>query len=826
MVEDSKATIVSVYFGELPYYFDFTKKTIQHNKGYQWIIAGDMFTELREEGNILFVPYTLSDLSRDCSRVIGADIHIKTPYKACDTKILWPEIFNKYIKSNWVGWSDLDCIFGDLDTFITKNVLTEYDVITYIAKSVYGTNIKSLHGPFTLHNKNIIGWYKDIPNLVEKLNYSETDTKNIRKSYIGLDELFFAQVIDEKQYKVYEKYKPYENRPVELPIIFNGRRRVPAQWKDGKIFVDSVNEDYNGRFPGLHSMFLHIRKDVYVDIKNCEVVPEVLHYYKIKDKHINVHTSNLNKFNFIKDVVITLKYLHKKIQGVIFSFEKEYYTTVEDVIKIFAPEINTNTNNYLKINDLNKLIPLTMVSPMLIEEMRELISNKRFPDKVYLYSNIKSDKSITHDSFNIEQLSLEDLLSVFCNSSEIISELNHERNLMVLMKPESTFIDICVNNGLYDNIFKQLLTITAKKRHLIKKQHASYNVTNTTIFSEYKSNTQPTVRSYTEEGLDYYNTSICMLYEEVVLDPRTNICLLSNKTFTPVSEVNYINTHRNNAKFWIRSEENYALKKHYILQERKKEFLELNLLNQFKTTQTTCLSVEYTYVNLLTHGSYAYGHLLDITLRLFYLPKDILNVCFLVSPYANITDFEFIIKTLSGYQDAKFKVISSSDKNNYRISKIYELNQPNGITNFNTIENYNTFINLFINQTNTTKIKYKLFLARISPLHRHIVNFNELEIELKKRGVLIMTGTESFLERVYLMGNSTHVCGYHGALFFDTCFCPTNARILEYAPQLRPAKCFLNMYKRCTEYYFKVINTSTDLNCVLDLEEILKFYNI
>lgn len=460
MVNNPKATIISVYFGNLPSFFAFTKKTILHNKDYQWIIAGDMFDEKIEEGNILFLPFTLKNLSEECSRVLNTDIEIKTPYKTCDARPLFPEIFENYIHSDWVGWGDLDCIFGDLNSFITQDVLINYDIFTYLASSVYNLEYKTPHGPFTLlNNKKIKGWYLKINDLIEKINYLDPTSKDLRASSKYLDEDEFGKIIHEEKYKVYSRHKPYPDKDIDLPVIFNGRRRVPAKWIDGKIFIDSLKEDYNGKFDDLHSLFVHIRGDVVVDIENNEVVPGALFLYK--NKNVLKISSHRNVFNFIKEVIPTLKYLYYKNKNIIFSFERQNYKNYKEAIEIVAPEIQINFDNNDKINDLTKTFPLTQIPPFIFEDIRKNIQNKNFPKENNLFLNKTLSKKPTLD---IKTLSLSDLLSIFCHSNKIISDLNLERDLIILMPDCSTYTDFNTEKtDFYLKTTKQLFSLTMKK---------------------------------------------------------------------------------------------------------------------------------------------------------------------------------------------------------------------------------------------------------------------------------------------------------------------------------------------------------------------------
>lgn len=483
MVTNPKATIISVYFGKLPYYFEFTKKTIQHNKNFQWIIAGDMFPEKVEDGNILFLPYTLKDLSEGCSQVLNTKIDIKTPYKTCDVRPLFASIFEKYISSDWVGWADLDCIFGELDYFVTEAVLKEYDIFTYLATSVYNVGYPTPHGPFTLYNnKTLKNWFLKIENLSEKLNYSDDNNGDLRASSKFLDETEFGRVIRDENYKVCTKYKPYENRDIELPIVFNGRRRAPAKWESGKIWVDSVAEDYDGRFPGLHSMFLHIRSGFTVDIVNNTVLPKEYGYYLNHGLNVTVSKSK-SCHQFIKSEILTLKYLITKITDYKVDILKSIFTDeLSAIINTLIPELNYNIVDTKSSDSIvfDKFLHLTHISPTIIEDFNSKLKDNCCPKSVFLYKdgydvNLEEYiKKLHLTVINIADIDAVTLCKVFANSDIIVSQnLTTELELLILCKPNVEVIEIGDTDSTYKNIFKQLSSITAKKRKHVNKTVSS-----------------------------------------------------------------------------------------------------------------------------------------------------------------------------------------------------------------------------------------------------------------------------------------------------------------------------------------------------------------
>ena len=128
--------LVSVYFGELPYYLSLFKESANYNKDVNWIIFTDV-EETHEEENIKFINFTLKEFNKLASQKMALDINIQKPYKLCDFKPAYGKIFEDYLEAyDFWGHCDLDIIWGDIRKFIPEKVLEENDIIL-ITGSLY-----------------------------------------------------------------------------------------------------------------------------------------------------------------------------------------------------------------------------------------------------------------------------------------------------------------------------------------------------------------------------------------------------------------------------------------------------------------------------------------------------------------------------------------------------------------------------------------------------------------------------------------------------------------------------------------------------------------
>ena len=123
----NKLCVIGVYFGNLPNYFSLFLKSCQFNKTIDFYFFTDS-VESKEMGNIFFVNMKLEEVRARASEVLGFDAVLSRPYKCCDYKILYGEIFKDYVgKYDYWGHCDFDLIFGDLQSFFDQYQLYDYD---------------------------------------------------------------------------------------------------------------------------------------------------------------------------------------------------------------------------------------------------------------------------------------------------------------------------------------------------------------------------------------------------------------------------------------------------------------------------------------------------------------------------------------------------------------------------------------------------------------------------------------------------------------------------------------------------------------------------
>jgi len=123
--------IIIPYFGSCPEWIDYFLQSCRYNPSVTWLIYSNIDKPDNCPSNVFFTKKKLSDFNDLASEKLQLKIRISNPYKICDLKPAFGEIFKEYISGfDFWGYSDIDLIYGDIRSFITDNILEKYDLIS------------------------------------------------------------------------------------------------------------------------------------------------------------------------------------------------------------------------------------------------------------------------------------------------------------------------------------------------------------------------------------------------------------------------------------------------------------------------------------------------------------------------------------------------------------------------------------------------------------------------------------------------------------------------------------------------------------------------
>jgi hypothetical protein len=113
-----------VWMGPLPSYFPLWARTLSANKAYDFLLVTDQPTGIVEPSNLRVLTMSFDALRTFIASRLSMDISLEHPYKLCDFKPAYGEIFQDYLAGyDYWGCCDMDVLFGDLDQFISPDLL-------------------------------------------------------------------------------------------------------------------------------------------------------------------------------------------------------------------------------------------------------------------------------------------------------------------------------------------------------------------------------------------------------------------------------------------------------------------------------------------------------------------------------------------------------------------------------------------------------------------------------------------------------------------------------------------------------------------------------
>lgn len=136
--------IACCFFGKWPRWGDLFVESCRHNPTIDFYLITDCAPPRQTSSvNTRFVSLDLAGFNALASERLGIEVNIKRPLKIAEFKPTYGVLFKEYLEGyEFWGWCDLDVVFGDIRTFLTDELLDQYDVIA--------TRKEFITGHFTL----------------------------------------------------------------------------------------------------------------------------------------------------------------------------------------------------------------------------------------------------------------------------------------------------------------------------------------------------------------------------------------------------------------------------------------------------------------------------------------------------------------------------------------------------------------------------------------------------------------------------------------------------------------------------------------------------
>ena len=303
-----KIAIIVPYFGDLPDCFSCWWNSALYNEKIEFW----MFTDndsLKSEGNIKVEHISFDNFRRYIQSIFDFDINLDKPYKLCDYKPVYGEVFKERLKNyDFWGYCDVDLVFGDICKFISEEVLKLHDKIFVEAHiSIFKNNPQ-----MNLLFRNL-GEYPEY-NFTEAYSTSEACYYD---EFRGMELKCIRNNIN-----VYNDTSLYINVDPQKPYFESDGRKFIGVWENGKLFAHFEDGEKK------ELMYLHICKRK-MELSGEKVPGDKNIMYIVPGKIILDNDSAIDGkclFNYKSGNCLLYKYLWKinrlKLQLRMYSIKK------------------------------------------------------------------------------------------------------------------------------------------------------------------------------------------------------------------------------------------------------------------------------------------------------------------------------------------------------------------------------------------------------------------------------------------------------------------------------------------------------------------------
>lgn len=235
--------LIVCYYGELPWYFNYFVHTCKYNPTIDFFIVTDDDTYLRPmPPNVKLVYKSLNDLILLINGKLQLKTDITSGYKLCDFKPAYGNIFSEILNGyDFWGHCDIDIVFGDIRSFMTEELLEEYDLISVRPDWIPGCfllfrNIPKMNLLYT-HSRDFKKVFESRQHYCfDETNFTHREFEDGKPYYEIISDVESMMHVVKKM-ETSGNIKPY----FDLHII-EGGRPGRLRWETGKLIYQNKFE--------------------------------------------------------------------------------------------------------------------------------------------------------------------------------------------------------------------------------------------------------------------------------------------------------------------------------------------------------------------------------------------------------------------------------------------------------------------------------------------------------------------------------------------------------------------------------------------------------
>ena len=282
-----KCCFIIPYFGEFPNMFPIFLKTCSYNKNFDWLIFTDVEKEYDYPENVRVVIIPYKDFKKLIQSKFEFKISIDEPHKLCDYNPAYGYIFEEYLQDyKFWGHCDIDTIMGDLDKFITYDLLNKYDKLFCLGHMILYRNSKE-------NNRVFMNKYEG--RLLYKDSFTSKKTTIFDETYGGRENIN-SIFLEKNPNRVFQ-----EDWSANFLIQPSKFIKTTYNWEKGVFVNDKKRDDIyiwnNGKI-----------YRYYIENNNLIVEEYMYMHFQLRRMSYDLEILNLNKFKIIPEAFKKIEY--------------------------------------------------------------------------------------------------------------------------------------------------------------------------------------------------------------------------------------------------------------------------------------------------------------------------------------------------------------------------------------------------------------------------------------------------------------------------------------------------------------------------------------
>ena len=172
-----KFAVIIPYFGQFKPSVSLFLESCKHNPDIDWFIFTDcpVPEKVVLSENIKWHKFTLAEFNCLASEKLKHNIALERPYKLCDMKPFYGNIFSDYISSyEYWGFGDMDVIYGNVTDYLQKIQYFKYDKINWMGHLCFIRN-NEICNTVVLADIDNTAYWKDVVSTANNIGFDERD---------------------------------------------------------------------------------------------------------------------------------------------------------------------------------------------------------------------------------------------------------------------------------------------------------------------------------------------------------------------------------------------------------------------------------------------------------------------------------------------------------------------------------------------------------------------------------------------------------------------------------------------------------------------------